>query len=60
MFASCPNCCTNIKIERPEIGQKVVCPDCFKNLVIVWLFPIELDFEQTKPVSDQIKYFSKN
>jgi len=60
MFAACPNCCTNIKMEHPDIGQLIVCPDCHKNLVIVWLFPLELDFEQSKPVNDQIEYFFEN
>jgi lysine biosynthesis protein LysW len=60
MFAACPNCCTNIKIESPEIGQRIVCPDCQKKLVIVWLFPIELDFEEFTPIQDQIDFFFKN
>ncbi len=60
MFAACPNCCKNLKIEHPEIGQLVVCSECFENLVIVWLFPIELDFEQAKAVNGQIEYFFKN
>ena len=60
MFAACHKLLYEYKNEHPDIGQLIVCPDCHKNLVIVWLFPLELDFEQSKPVNDQIEYFFEN
>jgi hypothetical protein len=30
--------------DDPVVGQLVVCPQCEAQLVIVWLFPLEVDF----------------
>jgi len=45
MYAACPNCFTNIKIEQPEFDKHLHCPTCMMILVIVWLFPIELELK---------------
>ncbi len=41
----CPTCLAVFAIAPdPEIGQLVVCPQCDTQLIIVWLYPLEVDF----------------
>ena len=30
--------------DDPDVGQLVVCPQCEAQLMIVWLYPLEVDF----------------
>lgn len=41
---SCPSCKVLIDLNlTPEIGQRVICPGCLKELVVIWLYPLLLD-----------------
>lgn len=41
----CPECEYHVKINgRPQKGQRLSCPACHTNLVVVSLYPVELDF----------------
>jgi len=42
---TCPSCLAVFAVSvDPEVGQLVVCPQCEAQLVIVWLYPLEVDF----------------
>ena len=42
--ASCPSCKTeNTLGSNPEIGMRLVCSKCQKELELIWLFPPILD-----------------
>ena len=42
--ARCPECGNRLKLgAHPHKGQRIVCPDCERNLTIINLNPIELD-----------------
>jgi lysine biosynthesis protein LysW len=44
--AECPNCGESIRFSRyPKLGQKVTCSHCGERLEVIYLEPIELDFE---------------
>jgi lysine biosynthesis protein LysW len=44
--AECPNCGESISFSsHPKLGQKMACPHCGERLEVVYLEPIELDFE---------------
>jgi len=41
----CPSCLAVFAVnDDPDVGQLVVCPQCETQLVIVWLYPLEVDF----------------
>lgn len=41
----CPSCLAVFALNvDPEVGQLVVCPQCEAQLMIVWLYPLEVDF----------------
>jgi len=43
--AECPDCGETITLQGPvKIGQRVTCPDCEAELVIVETIPVELDW----------------
>ena len=42
--AKCPGCQVKLDIQDPKIGQKVLCWNCKKELKIIWLLPLEVDF----------------
>ena len=44
IYASCPNCHSDIRFVNPSAGKKCVCPGCSMLLQIIKLSPIELDF----------------
>ena len=44
VYATCPNCQSDVALQDPKIGQKAVCPQCSLELKIVWLLPVELDY----------------
>lgn len=45
IHTTCP-ACKNITelVNPPQIGQQIVCSVCQVLLVIVWLYPLSLDF----------------
>jgi lysine biosynthesis protein LysW len=50
---NCPSCLADFAINGdPEVGQLVVCPRCETQLVIVWLYPLEVDFVDEMIQSD--------
>ena len=50
---SCPECEHSIELNADLIvGQQATCQSCHTELVVTWLFPICLDYQETKePVS---------
>lgn len=44
IYASCPNCHSDIRFVKPSADMKCVCPGCSILLKVVKLSPIELDF----------------
>ena len=45
-YAECPNCEGMVNISgNPRVGQEVVCKFCDTKLTIVWLDPLELDWQ---------------
>jgi lysine biosynthesis protein LysW len=43
MSKQCPVCNSDLRIERPvEINQQVICSSCGMELVVIWLYPLEL------------------
>jgi lysine biosynthesis protein LysW len=41
----CPECDVEIHFRKePKEGQKITCPNCTANLVVIGLHPIELDW----------------
>lgn len=45
----CPECHEQIVLTSGlEIGQQVTCQGCNEGLVVVWLFPVCLDYLETK------------
>jgi hypothetical protein len=54
---SCPACNTPLEIgPGAEIGQHVICPGCQKDLVIIWLYPLELEVGMDPPDSINRKH----
>lgn len=45
----CPNCDEKIILDKPKLGQLVVCPGCGTELEVVSLKPLELDFIYEEP-----------
>lgn len=46
---SCPECRQQIQfVSDHEIGQQVTCQSCNTALEVIWLFPICLDYPETK------------
>jgi hypothetical protein len=44
VIAICPLCTTEIELGlQPEIGDHANCPECERDLVITWLYPVMLD-----------------
>jgi hypothetical protein len=44
VIAICPLCTTEIELGlQPEIGDHANCPECKRDLVITWLYPVMLD-----------------
>ena len=42
----CPDCEEELSLgPHPRMGQKITCPECWAELKIVSLKPIQLDFE---------------
>ena len=43
--AYCPECDARITLRKePELGQRLVCPECDEPLEVVELDPLELDW----------------
>lgn len=40
----CPNCDTDIKIEKPREGTMITCPGCGVELEVITADPLEVDF----------------
>ena len=41
----CPQCQQEIKFgSNPEIGQQIICLSCDTVLIVVWLYPMSLDY----------------
>ena len=52
-YSECPNCEGSVKINgSPHVGQGVVCNFCSTKLTIVWLDPIELDWNFDESYND--------
>ncbi len=43
MTANCPECDSEISLEKPLRGEIVVCPDCGTELEVVGENPLALD-----------------
>ena len=44
-FTECPNCRTPIQCRRQlQIGQIVICPDCYAELEVQQLKPLQLSW----------------
>ncbi len=44
---TCPSCQSNFNLEgKLEIGTITKCSECKESLVIIWLFPLTMDFQQ--------------
>jgi lysine biosynthesis protein LysW len=55
--ALCPSCDENIRFSRvPKLGQKVTCPECGERLEVVYLDPIELDYEDDSDFEDDLDW----
>jgi hypothetical protein len=49
ILVSCPECKQSIELNSDLIvGQHATCPSCNTELVVTWLFPICLDYQETK------------
>lgn len=45
----CPECQQSIKLNSDLIvGQQTICQHCDTDFVVTWLFPLCLDFLETK------------
>lgn len=43
----CPGCDRQFTVDgRPRVGQRVICPGCGDELVVVWESPLELDWPE--------------
>jgi len=46
-IANCIECDEDIEISgRPQLGQKVICPNCGAELEIAGINPLELDWAE--------------
>ena len=42
----CPECKSMIDIANiPVIGEVILCPDCKREFIVTWLYPITLDYD---------------
>ena len=56
--ATCPACKSITElVNPPQIGQQIICSVCNVLLVIVWLYPISLDFALPE---DQLEHPATN
>lgn len=47
----CMQCGGDVIFETiPEMGEKVACPHCHVRLEVVWLYPLDLDFDENPAV----------
>lgn len=45
VMAVCPDCEEKVNIgSQPRQGQRITCPECWADLEIISLDPLELDF----------------
>jgi lysine biosynthesis protein LysW len=45
----CPDCSNELSVsENPRIGGSVACDSCGQKLEIVWLYPLEVDYQEEK------------
>ncbi len=45
--AQCLSCLSPIDIQaHPQLGQRVVCPQCETALEVIWLYPVTLDYPE--------------
>jgi ssDNA-binding Zn-finger/Zn-ribbon topoisomerase 1 len=57
----CPECGHRLKLGgHPHKGQRVICSDCEKNLIIVNLNPIEVDVLMPKKLLNKTKKKARN
>jgi len=49
IICSCPECDAENDVGlAPEIGQRVICIGCGKDLEVIWLYPLALDYAEEK------------
>lgn len=53
--SSCPKCEEQVVLgSDPKISQLVVCQSCKTELIVTWLFPIVVDYQESeKNTSDE-------
>ena len=45
-LGACPECDADIRFSKaPFLGQKKTCPNCYADLIVLSLHPIEMDWE---------------
>lgn len=56
-YAECPNCEGMVNISgSPKVGQEVTCKFCDTKLAIVWLDPLELDWQFDESIDEDYGY----
>ncbi len=51
--AECPSCMEDVNVPQPAMGKLVRCGNCNEMLEVVWLDPLELDFQYEEYDEDE-------
>ena len=44
VYGFCPECDSEVRVNKPRIGQQVTCRSCAEDLEVIGLRPLELDY----------------